>query len=119
MGHYVHSKINQPQNEKKHTDGLIARKLQDAYQIKMFWERGMEWQNTYQEFSWCFECEDEECYSGNYVVIKECDDRKSDQRWIFDNSKIVPYVNPNVCLTVDEDNPENRIKLRTCRSDRD
>lgn len=145
--HGCYSKINEPPNDRevqesilsnnatidrklefsnKNTDNAVRlssvlRDLQsNTYQIKMYWERGMAWQESYREMSWCAECEDDDCTSGSYVVIKECNDRKPDQKWIFEDSRIKPYINPDVCLTAYMNgDPEARTMLRTCYEPRE
>jgi len=65
----VYSKINDP--SKNESIEPKSRNLRsNAYQIKMYWERGMAWQETYKEWQWCAECEEDDCPSGGYAVIK-------------------------------------------------
>merc|ERR1712176_1556700 len=53
------------------------------------------------ERSWCAECEDDDCRSNNSVVIKECNNKKKDQKWYFDNQgRVFSYVNQDYCFTM-------------------
>jgi len=91
----------------------------EKYQLKMFWEKGMEWQESKKEKAWCAECEDN-CGNGDYVKIRECDDRDKDQEWLFSDCKVRPRRNPDVCFTAgDSKNLVGRIRLRPCSDDED
>merc|ERR1712151_1158924 len=56
---------------------------QDVFQMKLYWEKGTEWQGSKREKAWCAECEDD-CDSGEQVRIKEYDEDEKEQFWIFD-----------------------------------
>jgi len=91
-----------------------------VYQLKMFWERGMEWQETKKETAWCAQCK-ARCNSGEEVIIKECNKGKDNQQWIFYQCTVRPKTNPNVCITAGEfrgNSMIGRILLRTCDSNK-
>jgi len=89
------------------------------YQLKMFWEKGIEWQESKKERAWCAECEDD-CDNGDYIKIRECDDRDKDQDWLFYDCTVRPKRNPNLCFTAGESrNLVGRIRLRPCDDDED
>ena len=113
------SKLNAPREELFTSDGMtIKRNLDDVYQLKMYWRNGMEWQGYSREFAWCAECHSNDCDYGDVVVIKECNDDKSDQKWIFEDDKIKPLKNPDLCITA-RDDLEGYVNLRTCYDKRD
>ena len=78
----------------------------------------MEWQQYSKERRWCAECEHSDCDEDDYVVIKECDDGKRDQRWIFGERKIRSYVSDDLCMTAPS-GLEGYIRLKDYSSDRD
>lgn len=114
----VLSKINAPLEEFFVNNSVkTTRSLKDVYQMKLYWTRGMEWQGYSKEFAWCAECHTD-CEYGDVVVIKECDEDKKDQRWIFEDDKIKPYKSPELCITA-RDDLEGYVNLRTCYEKRD
>merc|ERR1712151_637961 len=87
------------------------------YQLKLFWEKGMEWQETKKERAWCAECEDD-CDSGEYIRIKECDDNDRDQSFLFYDCTVRPKRNPGLCFTAANTRDlTGRIQLRNCDGD--
>ena len=48
--------------------------------------------------SWYAECEDCDFPTGPCVAMKELNVREPDQQSIFEDSRIKPHINPNVCL---------------------
>merc|ERR1711862_324869 len=81
---------------------------------------GMEWQETKKETAWCAQCK-ARCDSGEDVVIKECDEDKNKQQWIFYQCTVRPKSNPSVCFTAGETRKNSmvgRILLKTCNSNR-
>ena len=71
-----------------------------------------------KEKRWCAECEHSDCKKDDNVVIKECDDGKRDQRWIFGGRKIRSYVSDDLCITA-RSGLDGYVSLRTCSSDGD
>lgn len=94
----------------------------NVFQMKLYWEKGTEWQGSMREKAWCAECEDD-CDSGEQVRIKECDEDEKEQFWIFDKCSVKPARNPNVCMTTGVDKKkrgnEGVIELRTCNEERE
>lgn len=88
----------------------------NSFQLRLFWEEGMIWQGNTNERSWCAECEGN-CEEGEYIEIKECNDRKMDQKWILNKNKFMPLSNTDVCFTVIEG--REKIKLQNCDDNND
>jgi hypothetical protein len=43
-----------------------------AFRIKMYWELGYDWQQTYREANWCFQCLNKTCYGDTITLTPEC-----------------------------------------------
>jgi len=117
----VACKINDPGKDVKESNMVeesTERNLRETYQLKLWWEKGIEWQQSSKEKRWCAECEHSDCKKDDNVVIKECDDGKRDQRWIFSSRKIRSYVSDDLCITA-RSGLDGYVSLRTCSSDRD
>ena len=62
----------------------------------------------------------DDCDNGDYIKIRECDDRDKDQDWLFYDCTVRPKRNPNLCFTAGESrNLVGRIRLRPCDDDED
>ena len=71
-----------------------------------------------KERRWCAECEHSDCKKDDDVVIKECDDGKDDQKWIFGARRIRSYVSDDLCITA-RSGLDGYVSLKECSSDRD
>lgn len=94
-------------------------KGKETFQMKMYWSKGTEWQDSKREKAWCAEC-DKKCKSGELLRLKECDEDDKKQFWIFEDCMVKPKSNPDVCITTGEDKKKSghagKIELKTCRS---
>lgn len=88
------------------------------YQLKMYWKKGMEWQDEKKERAWCAECDDD-CDSGEDVRVRECDKDDKDQLWLFYDCTVRPKKNPKVCFTAGATRKDltGKIELRECDDD--
>merc|ERR1719396_137225 len=90
------------------------------FQLKMFWEKGMEWQNSRKEKAWCAECYDD-CDKEENVRIRECDDNDEKQQWIFYRCTVRPKRNQRLCITAGETrrkSDKGKIELHTCNPEK-
>merc|ERR1712151_1314173 len=71
------------------------------FQLKMFWEEGMEWQEDPKEKAWCAECYGD-CVEVEKVHIKECDEDDTHQQWYFYKCTVRPKRNQRLCITAGE-----------------
>merc|ERR1719291_1195469 len=81
------------------------------FQLKMFWEEGMEWQEDPKEKAWCA------CDEGEKVHIKECDKDDRKQQWYFYKCTVRPRRNQRLCITAGETrsgSDRGSIELHTC-----
>merc|ERR1712151_1328309 len=88
------------------------------FQLKMFWEEGMEWQEDPKEKAWCAECYGD-CVEGEKVHIKECDEDDTHQQWYFYKCTVRPKRNQRLCITAGETrsgSDRGSIELHTCKS---
>jgi len=91
---------------------------EQIFQLKMFWEDGMEWQQSSSERGWCAERYD--CEEKAEVYIRECDEDDDKQQWIFGKCTVRPVCDPKLCITAGvakSDSQRGDIQLRTCDPD--
>ena len=94
-----------------------------SFRLRLYWEVGYYWQETYDETYWCMECGgDNTCTLGNEIYIEWCatdgSRNNNNQQWLLvgnaARSTIRPVVDTNLCITVmgyDEGNP---LRLYRC-----
>jgi hypothetical protein len=100
-----------------------------SFRLRLYWEVGYYWQETYDETYWCMECggDNTSCTLGNEIYIEWCADGSSgnnnSQQWLLvgnaASSTIRPVVDTNLCITVmgyDEGNP---LRLYNCNDNDD
>jgi len=86
-----------------------------TFQLKMFWEDGMEWQDSPIERGWCVERYD--CIEKARVYIRECDGDDDKQKFIFEKCTVRPVCDPKLCFTAGvafSESDRGNIQLRTC-----
>jgi hypothetical protein len=64
-----------------------------AFRIKMYWEKGYDWQETYREANWCFQCLNPSCYGDTISTAPECYESQCD---IGDIITLRPCTRENV-----------------------
>jgi hypothetical protein len=52
--------------------------IEGAFRIKMYWEKGYDWQETYREANWCFQCLNATCYGDTISTAPECYESQCD-----------------------------------------
>jgi len=65
----------------------------DPFQLRLYWQKGYNWQGDSREQKFCLECEEDKCQQGSYVEVRKCD--ASDTKFQFirlDNGKILLKV---------------------------
>jgi hypothetical protein len=98
-----------------------------SFRLRLYWEVGYYWQETYDETYWCMECGDNTCTLGNEIYIEWCatdgSRNNNNQQWLLvgnaARSTIRPVVDTNLCITVigyDEGNP---LRLYNCNDNDD
>jgi len=89
------------------------------FQLKLFWEDGMIWQNYEKSQGWCATCTGFYCDVGDHVMITKCLEHMDDQKWIFyDDGRVKPLINSDACVTTDR-KIEGYVRLETCRQESD
>merc|ERR1711983_60587 len=114
--HPTRAPTRPPTPELTHSYGCNV--IEKEFQLKMFWEEGMEWQEDPEEKAWCAECEESCSEEGENVIIKECDENDSKQWWIFSDCHVQSYRDPNMCFTsgvARKDSLKGKIELHECK----
>merc|ERR1712157_152569 len=103
-------------DEKKKKKKKTGEPKMRGNQLKMFWEKGMMWQENPARRSWCAEARDSKAEDGNlYIIIKECNKDNPYQRWSFSRQGLVrPTYIQKLCITSRPKIIEGRVRLDTC-----
>merc|ERR1711862_777958 len=94
----------------------------EIFQMKMFWKKGIIWQDSKKEKAWCLQCKGD-CEVNDYLQVKQCDEDDQKQYWVFEDCMVKPILKPNLCMTTGKD-PERtnkgehqgKIMLKRCNS---
>ena len=87
-----------------------------SFQLKLYWEDGTEWQESFKERKYCIQC-DNECKEGEKLRIQNCNKHTSRQRFYYKNEKLQSKRNRDLCLTYGE-HKDDVVYLRNCDDDK-
>ncbi|GKZ00780.1 hypothetical protein MPSEU_001029800 [Mayamaea pseudoterrestris] len=93
----------------------------DTFKLKIYWQKGYEWQNEVIERKWCLRCSssDVACDAGRRVYITNCDNDEFMTEWevsYLDGDSgafLMKDSNSDNCLTIPDDTQEPLI-VDTC-----
>ncbi|KAL7546789.1 hypothetical protein ACHAWF_010121 [Thalassiosira exigua] len=84
-----------------------------AFRLRLYWERGYNWQNDPREQRYCMECRGE-CRSGASMQVHDCDESVR-QKFLAVARTIRPATNPTLCLSVTGyGGTTSPVRLRRC-----
>lgn len=87
------------------------------FRLRLYWQRGYNWQNSSSEKWWCAECTGN-CSSGSRLQIRKCS-QSSRQKWVAVDKTIRFAPNRSLCLTASGVGAKNPVRLRSCNGGRD
>lgn len=76
----------------------VKRKLNSHFNLKIFWKRGYQWQESSSEKKWCMCCKTNRCLKGSGLKIEKCNKGDWRQHFYFDDGRIRSRRNKSVCL---------------------
>jgi len=82
------------------------------FRIKMYWQRGYFWQESYREYKYCMECRND-CRASSIVHINYCGD-KWKQKFVAVGNTLRPAGDRSLCLTVTGTSERYPIRLYKC-----
>ncbi len=86
------------------------------FRLRLYWQRGYNWQNSSSEKWWCAECTGN-CSNGSRLQIRRCS-QTSRQKWVAVDKTIRFAPNRSLCLTASGVGAKNPVRLRTCNGGR-
>ena len=94
------------------------RELQSAFQLKMFWQEGVCWQEEWIERKWCMSCQGSSCESGKVLWLQFCNINDPIQRFTYipvtgSGGGQIKTATANLCL---ERNSTNTFMLAGCKT---
>ena len=101
-------------NENSLTTYKNRKLMTKSFQWKLFWKDGIEWQNNFDERSWCAVC-NKICKAGETVRIRECDKNEEKQKWTFTNGDKMISAKSKLCI----DYETKELLLKPCSNNRD
>ena len=110
---------NQHHEQQEHQDHHHNhRELQSAFQLKMFWQEGVCWQEEWIERKWCMSCQGTSCTSGKALWLQFCSVNDPIQRFTYipvsgSGGGQIKTATANLCL---ERNSTNTFMLAGCKS---
>lgn len=87
------------------------------FRLRLYWERGYNWQDSSSEKWWCAECTGN-CSSGSRLQLGKCS-QTDRQKWIAVEKTIRFAPSPSLCVTTSGYGSNNPIRLRQCNGGRD
>jgi len=88
-----------------------------SFRLRLYWQRGYNWQSSSAEKWWCAECTGN-CSSGSHLQIRKCS-QTSRQKWAAVDKTIRFAPNTSLCVTASGVGSSNPIRLRQCNGGRD
>lgn len=99
-----------PDDDDEDEDGNSGGGSGKNFQLKLYWQKGFNWQESRKEKAWCLQCKGS-CSDGNSVQMQECNDNDKKQRWVFSSGKFSPYGDKRLCVDY---KVKMNLRLRRC-----
>lgn len=93
-----------------------ARPTQQTSRIRLYWQRGYYWQESWREMWWCMQCRGS-CHPGDLIWIDRCGSSSRQQFTAIDET-IRPTKNQNLCFTRTGMSEREPLRLQPCNDDR-
>lgn len=87
------------------------------FRLRLYWQRGYNWQNSSSEKWWCAECTGS-CSSGSRLQLGKCSQTNT-QKWLAVEKTIRFAPNPSLCVTSSGFGSSNPIMLSSCNGGSD
>ncbi len=87
------------------------------FRLRIYWQRGYNWQNSSSEKWWCAECTGN-CSSDSRLQIRKCS-QTSRQKWVAVDKSIRFAPNTSLCLTASGVGGKNPLRLKRCNGGSD
>ena len=110
--------FGEPEKEQEHQNipTTSAKPPTNPFRLRMYWERGYNWQNSSSPKYWCMECSGN-CSSGSKLYIRKCS-QTNRQKFVSVDSTIRFAPNKSLCVTASGYGSRNPIRLRQCNGGR-
>lgn len=99
------------------TPNPTSRPTSNKFRLRLYWQRGYYWQESWKEMWWCMSCRGS-CYNGDKIVIDHCGSSSRQRFMTMGDDTLRPISNPSLCMTITGYSEKSPLRLKPCDDNR-